>query len=302
MGMISKRVRIELSLILRNYNLLKLFFVWILTLRFAKQYFNASARRQTCANVHLATYSIKEIAPCVTVILPTYNHGVFLEEAIQSVLFQEGIELQLIVINDGSTDNTEEILSNYWDDPRIEVVHQENQGLPNALNVGLQLAKREFITWTSADNIYLPDALLPLANTLIDDSGVALAYADYQIVDELGLPSFHSSYRVFDQDHLDSSRIHNCRDGSLFDHLPDNFIGPLFMFRREHSNLVGTFSNLVGVEDYDYWLRLNTLGDVRHVYSEKPRYLYRIHPNTLSNKSRALKTRKKLRAVVSKYW
>jgi glycosyltransferase involved in cell wall biosynthesis len=245
---------------------------------------------------------MKEIVPCVTVILPTYNHGMFLEEAIQSVLFQERIEVKLIIVNDGSTDNTIEILRNYQDDPRIEVVHQENQGLPNALNAGLRLVKSEFLTWTSADNKYLPDALLLLATTLIENSSVALAYADYQIVNEFGLPSFHSSYRVFDQDNLDSSRIHNCRHGSLFDHLPDNYIGPLFMFRREHSDLVGTFSNLVGVEDYDYWLRLNVLGDVRHVFSTKPRYLYRIHANTLSNKSRALQTRKKLRAVVSKYW
>jgi glycosyltransferase involved in cell wall biosynthesis len=300
--MISKRVRIELSLLLRNYNLLKVFFVWILRLRIARQFLNRSDTKQACATAHSTTYSIKEIVPCVSVILPTYNHGMFLEEAIQSVLVQEGIELNLIVVNDGSTDNTKEILSNYQDDPRIKIVHQENQGLPNALNTGLRLVKSEFITWTSADNKYLPDALLLLATALIENSSISLTYADYQIVNELGLPSLHSSYRVFDQDNRDSSTIHNCRHGSLFDYLPDNFIGPLFMFRRAQSHLVGTFSDLVGVEDYDYWLRLNTLGDVRHVYSEKPHYLYRIHANTLSNKSRALKTRRKLRAVVSKYW
>jgi len=300
--MISKRVLIELSLILRNYNFLKVFFVWIFSLRFGRQYLSTGDKKQICASAHTTKYLMKEIVPCVTVILPTYNHGMFLEEAIQSVLFQKGIELKLIVVNDGSTDNTNQILSSYRNDPRIEIVHQENQGLPNALNAGLRLVKSEFVTWTSADNKYLPDALLLLATTLIENSTVALAYADYQIVNELGLPAFRSSYRVFDQDNVDSSIIHNCRYGSLFDHLPDNFIGPLFMFRREHSNLVGTFSNLVGVEDYDYWLRLNTLGDLRHVYSAKPRYLYRIHSNTLSNKSRALRTRKKLRAVVSKYW
>jgi len=236
------------------------------------------------------------------VILPTYNHGKYLDQAIQSVLLQNGIDLKLIVINDGSTDNSEDVLSAYFRNPNITIVNQENKGLPSAINAGLKLADGDLITWTSADNIYLPGALHLLASALIENTHVALVYGDYQIVDELGFPLSNSKYRIFDQDGLNTSIIRNCRTQSLINYLPDNYIGPLFMFRRAQSNLVGNFSNLMGVEDYDYWLRLNRLGEVRHVYSPEALYHYRIHANTLSNKSRELETRKKLRAVVSKYW
>jgi glycosyltransferase involved in cell wall biosynthesis len=241
-------------------------------------------------------------APRVTVILPSYNHGKYLDLAIQSVLKQKGIDLQLIVINDGSTDNSEDVLKAYFGHPDITILNQENKGLPSALNAGLELADGDLITWTSADNNYLPGALHLLASALVENTDAALVYGDYQIINESGSPLTSSTYRVLDQDSLDTSRIRNCRSKPLLDYMPDNYIGPLFMFRREQSTLAGNFSNLMGVEDYDYWLRLNSLGGVRHVYSKEVLYQYRIHANSLSNKRRELKTRKKLRAVVSKYW
>lgn len=302
--MISNRIRIEFSLMLRNYTLLKKMFAWMLGLNLMKKNVGVNDKKQKCYSLHRSRHFVQssEKPHHVTVILPTFNHGVFLDEAIQSVLTQKGIALTLIVINDGSTDNTKEVLDKYRSVPNVKIIHQENRGLPNAINAGLTLAESEFITWTSADNKYLPGSLLLLANALIENPESVLVYADYQIVDEFGFPLLNSSYRVFDQDRFETSRIRNCRVGSLFDYMPDNFIGPLFMFRRAHSDLVGTFSNLIGVEDYDYWLRLNVLGDIKHIYSQEALYLYRIHANTLSKKNRELNTRKKLRTVVSKYW
>jgi glycosyltransferase involved in cell wall biosynthesis len=302
--MIYNRIRIEISLMLRNSNLLKKLFAWILGLNITRKSVGSNDIKQKCSDLHNSRRSEprSQIPHHVTVILPTFNHGVYLDEAIKSVLSQKGVNLRLIVVNDGSTDNTEEVLENYHSLPNVRILHQDNQGLPNAINAGLRLAESEFITWTSADNKHLPGALLLLANALFENSDLALVYADYQIVDEFGSPSLNSSYRVFDQDRFETSRIRNCRVGTLFDYMPDNFVGPLFMFRREHSDLVGAFSNLIGVEDYDYWLRLNSVGEVKHVYSQEALYLYRIHSNTLSKKSRELKTRKKLRTVVSKYW
>ena len=300
MNVNKNRIRIELSLILRNAPYLKRFILIILNFKIISRYIGKVNRIQNCAECH-APKTLSS-SPRVTVILPTYNHGKYLDLAIQSVLLQKGIDTQLIVINDGSTDDSEKVLSAYLACPNITIVHQENQGLPNAINAGLELADGDLITWTSADNNFLPGALQLLASALDEYEDAALVYGDYQIIDEYGSPFTDSTYRIFDQDSLDTSRIRNCRKESLFDYMPDNYIGPLFMFRREQSTLAGKFSNLVGVEDYDYWLRLNCLGEVRHAYSKEALYQYRIHANTLSNKSRELKTRKKLRAVVSKYW
>jgi glycosyltransferase involved in cell wall biosynthesis len=296
----KNRIRIELSLILRNVPHLKKFISHVLHAKLISGRFRNDNKIQNCSKIHAA----KEVlnVPRVTVILPTYNHGRYLDLAIQSVLLQSGIDLQLIVINDGSTDNSDDVLEAYLGHPRITIVNQENKGLPSAINAGLGLADGDLITWTSADNKYLPGALNLLACALIENKDATLVYGDYQLIDEFGFPLTNSTYRVLDQDILDTSKIRTCRTKSLLNCMPDNYVGPLFMFRREQSTVVGHFSNLIGVEDYDYWLRLNCLGEVRHAYSEGVLYQYRIHTNTLSNKSRELKTRKKLRDVVSTYW
>ena len=143
--------------------------------------------------------------PSISVILPVFNGGDYLAESIESVLAQKDVSLELIVVNDGSTDNTSKTLTSY---PSIKVVSQENRGIAKALNSGHKLARGEYITWTSADNRYLPGALKKLSDVLAKNPQTALCYANVRLIDENGAPLRNSSYRVPDQDPNDNSILH----------------------------------------------------------------------------------------------
>ncbi|XZF16653.1 glycosyltransferase [Chitinophagaceae bacterium MMS25-I14] len=96
--------------------------------------------------------------PAVTVLLPAYNVAGYIKDAVESVLQQQFTDFELLIINDGSTDNTLEVLSQFHDE-RIRIVSQENQGVVGALNNGLKLCRTELIARFDADDICYPDRL-----------------------------------------------------------------------------------------------------------------------------------------------
>ena len=86
-------------------------------------------------------------------VLPVYNQAYLIGGSIESVLQQTYPNLELIIVNDGSTDEIEKVLGPYRDHPKVKILDQENQKLPRALSNGFRLARGEFFTWTSADNL-----------------------------------------------------------------------------------------------------------------------------------------------------
>lgn len=95
--------------------------------------------------------------PGVSVVIPAYNYAHYLAEAVDSVLAQTYAPVELIVVNDGSTDGTRELLDGYGD--RIVAIHQENQGLSAARNTGIRRATHEFVAFLDADDIWEPEKL-----------------------------------------------------------------------------------------------------------------------------------------------
>ena len=96
----------------------------------------------------------------ISVILPTYNNGKYIERAVNSVINQEVEELELIVINDGSTDNSAEILEDLAGKHScIRVITQENRGVSAARNAGLDAASGEFVAFLDGDDTFRPDAI-----------------------------------------------------------------------------------------------------------------------------------------------
>ena len=96
----------------------------------------------------------------ISVILPTYNNGKYIERAVNSVINQEVEELELIVINDGSTDNSAEILEDLAGKHScIRVITQENRGVSAARNAGLDAASGEFVDFLDGDDTFRPDAI-----------------------------------------------------------------------------------------------------------------------------------------------
>jgi len=190
----------------------------------------------------------------VSIVMPTYNQAAYLEAAVASVLAQTYGTTELIIVNDGSTDETPGILKRLTDARVTIVTLSRNSKLPRALNVGFVLAKGEYLTWTSSDNEMLPACIEVLARSLDSQPEVGMVYASHHNV---GTLNFLTVKEPFQHDRL----------------LHDNIIGPCFMYRREVIDTVGLYDpSCFGAEDYDMWLRaaarfrLVALPDVLYVY------------------------------------
>jgi len=110
----------------------------------------------------------------VSVIIPTYNAQKFIAEAIDSILCQSYENIEIIVVDDGSTDSTKELVTNY--DDRVYYYYQNHKGLSSALNRGLELAKGEFIAFLDADDLWLPNKLILQISKLQEDSKIEMVF------------------------------------------------------------------------------------------------------------------------------
>jgi glycosyltransferase involved in cell wall biosynthesis len=124
--------------------------------------------------------------PQVSVIIPTYNRAELLGEAIESVLGQVGIDLELIVVDDGSTDDTAAILARYLPNPRLHYIQQARQGRSRARNHGVSLAHSQFIAFLDSDDRFLPGGLAAHWHILSDPRAPGVTIGGHQIVDECG--------------------------------------------------------------------------------------------------------------------
>lgn len=119
----------------------------------------------------------------VSVYIPTFNYGIYIEKAIESVLSQTMKEWELIVIDDGSTDNTLDIIKKYDSHLQITIIKQKNKGLNKTNNIALRLARGQYIMRLDADDFLDENALLLLSNTLDSNKNIGLVYPDYYEID-----------------------------------------------------------------------------------------------------------------------
>jgi glycosyltransferase involved in cell wall biosynthesis len=132
------------------------------------------------------------MAPEVSVLIPSYNHAHYLGHAIRSVLNQSFSDWEVIIIDDGSTDDSQEVVAKF-DDPRIEYIFQENQGLSAARNTGIRQANSETIALLDADDIWSEDYLETMVAPLRNQPEAVAVYCGFQYIDEngedVGIPS-----------------------------------------------------------------------------------------------------------------
>jgi len=202
----------------------------------------------------------------VSVVLPTFNHARFLGAAVDSVLRQRYSPLELIIVDDGSADETAEVLAEVTD-ARVTIASlSRNARLPRALNVGFALAQGDYLTWTSADNEMLPDCLEVLAGFLDGNPGVGMVYASHRNV---GTRTDTTVKVPFSHNLL--------LQGT-------NVVGPCFLYRREVMGAVGAYDpHCYGAEDYDMWLRIAQRFGI--VALSDVLYVYRHHPDSITARS-----------------
>ncbi len=208
--------------------------------------------------------------PKVSVIIPTYNSGHFLVEAINSVLDQTYKDIEVVVVDDGSTDNTREVLKSFGD--RIKCIFQENQGAYAARNRGLKEAGGEFIGVIDHDDMWLPEKLEKQMKLFEKDPELGFVCSATHTINENG--EITGCWR----------RPKHCQD--TFDCLFEtNFAFNLTgVIRRQCMDAVGGWdSSLKFAGDYDLWLRLAKR--FRFQYLDEPLALYRIHEKSITQES-----------------
>ena len=203
--------------------------------------------------------------PLVSIVMPIFNGARHLEGAIASCLTQSHHRLELILVDDHSTDATPEIIHQAAArDDRVRTVrHDRNRKLPAALNTGFTQASGTYLTWTSDDNLYHQDAIRDLASVLKHVPYVAVVYADYTVIDEAG------------------SALHEVSVGTPEQLVLGNVVAGCFLYRRSVAEAIGSYDeDLFLAEDYDFWLRASQC--VRFGVLRKNLYQYREHQLSLS--------------------
>jgi teichuronic acid biosynthesis glycosyltransferase TuaG len=205
----------------------------------------------------------------VSVIIPVYNHQEFIGKAIESVLQQNYQELEIIVVDDGSTDQTRMVLQNYI--PRVRYIYKNNGGTSSALNTGIRAAKGSLICWLSSDDQFLPTKIQKQVRLFQQNPDLGMVYTDWYEIDAVGTIT-----RLFRSPELFS------RKGAALTLLRGNCInGSTVMIQAECFKKVGYFKeNYIQAHDHDMWLRLCRYYRFGHI--NEPLLLYRRHHKNLS--------------------
>jgi glycosyltransferase involved in cell wall biosynthesis len=258
---------------------------------YAYCFHNFKKRRARHWKSDLSSARAPEVPGLVSIVLPVYNGAQVLDESIASVIAQTYRDFELIVIDDGSTDETPRI-ADAWAarDPRVRVVHQENQKLPRSLSNGFRLARGEFLTWTSDDNRMKPDFLGKLVGALKKRPTVDMVYANVDIIDEAGHALRNSDWFSNYQTPPGSEHIVIPGDVAELNVWPNNYVGSAFMYRARVAHLLGDYSAIrFTTEDYDYWMRVNEFFTLRHAGIPDQVYEYRFHPKSLTSRDKELR-------------
>jgi len=218
----------------------------------------------------------------VSIIIPTYNRTRWLSDTIESGLNQTYPDIELIVINDGSTDNTEQFLKPYMD--RIVYIYKENGGPGSAVNAGIMASTGEYITRVDDDDLFLPEKVESQVKMFQQNSQLGLVATyhhiinlDGEIVYTRGVPDF-SRHGAF------LSLLQHCI-----------FSQPTVMVRKECHDKVGLYKD-VYAQDYDMWIRIARHYPVDVIH--KPLALYRRHDLNRSGKSSSGKVKSDIQSFI----
>jgi glycosyltransferase involved in cell wall biosynthesis len=209
--------------------------------------------------------------PAVTVVMSVYNGEEYVGEAIQSVLKQTFRDFEFIVINDGSTDETAQIIGRF-DDPRIRLVNQANQGLVASLNTGIKLARGALIARQDADDVSRPERLERQMAFMVSNADYVVVGCNLIFIDDEGRPVLESPLLLDDGELRLEMLIR-----SPFGH------GSV-MYRAEAVRRAGGYRQKYWpAEDYDLWRRLLAEGKFANI--NEVLYLYRVNDEGISSQN-----------------
>ena len=203
--------------------------------------------------------------PLVSIVVPAYNQDKYLDETIQSILHQDYKPIELIVLDDGSQDNTKKILQKY--NHQFYYASHPNIGQAKTLNKGWYKAHGEILSYLSADDLLMPNAVSTAVRYLIEYPNIVLTYCDFNLID----PNSKTIRKVSapDFDYLEMVQRLVCQPG------------PGVFFRKCAFDRTGGWNpEFRQMPDFDYWLRLGLNGPFKRI----PQILasFRIHEKSMT--------------------
>jgi len=213
----------------------------------------------------------------ISVVIPVFNGEAFLAEAIDSVLNQTYQDFELILVNDGSTDNSLKIMQNYAAiDKRIKIISQENQGRCEAFNRGLNASKSEWVARLDADDVFLPNKLEKQVDFIKRNPQTVLVGTQGYHIDKYG--------RKLSLMGIDGPFTQSEYETYLRQNKPIFFIASSVLMRRDKVLAVGGMrKEMLQAEDLDLWNRVAEQGGTCLKIPE-PLVLYRIHEGSISTR------------------
>ncbi|RCJ37614.1 glycosyl transferase family A [Nostoc punctiforme NIES-2108] len=214
--------------------------------------------------------------PKVSIVIPAYNSLKFLPETMESVFKQTFKDFEVLVVNDGSSDDTEHWVSQIAD-LRVKLITQENQGLSGARNTGIAHASGEYIAFLDADDLWEPTKLEKQVLCLEENSEIGLIYTWVALIDENG----NFTGRVF-KNYAENDVWHKLIEHNIVES------GSVAMVRRQCFDTCGVFDrNLRSfVEDWDMWLRIASRYPFKVM--KEPLVYYRQHSTSASKNWEAM--------------
>ncbi|SDD24935.1 Glycosyl transferase family 2 [Mucilaginibacter pineti] len=207
--------------------------------------------------------------PKITVLMPAYNAGKYIGDAIASVLNQTFMDFELLIINDGSTDDTVDVV-NSFEDPRIVLIYQDNKGIAQALNNGLKYARAAFIARFDADDICYPQRLQLQYDFMIANPGYSVIGSAADYVDMDGVHLFTHKPPAFSNEEIQQLKYSVCP-----------FIHSCVFYRRDVIiNKGGYNEHAYTFEDHFLWV--NILKDQKACNLPQPLIKVRLNPESIT--------------------
>lgn len=220
--------------------------------------------------------------PLVSIVIPVYNGHDYLKIAIDSALSQTYKNTEVLVINDGSTDDTQEIALSYGD--KIRYFYKENGGVSSALNLGIKEMKGEYFSWLSHDDVYLPNKVENQVNLLLKHNALnSLALCSTVHIDKDG-----KELNISDKRKLNENKLLSWQT-PLYDVLMNgSYNGCAFLIPKKAFEVCGGFDeSLRYSQDVLMWAKIFA-NEFSLVYEVSPDVLHRIHSKQLTQTGRAL--------------
>ena len=205
--------------------------------------------------------------PKVSIAIPSYNHGKYISETIESILNQTFQDFEIIITDDGSTDNTVEVIKSFKDDRIKLFVFEENQGACKALNNCIINSKGKYFAYISSDDVWENDKIEKQVKYLDENPSTPVVFTKVKIIDEESnqfTETDHYYYSIFEQENRPRSEWLN-----HFFYFGNIICHPSIMIKRSVYDEIGLYNErLVNMPDFDMWVRLSMKYNI-HILDEK---------------------------------